>query len=119
MSTDSLLMQRAFTSKEVGQAFLGYYREHDYEIVPGSSLLDPSVPMSFVMSAGLAQVESSVAQHGSKMVIIMPCYKIVSAILTLIPLETAPSTSRFSRWREPLLSSWSINKPARHKFGIC
>ena len=66
MSTDLSLKQRTLTSNEVGQIFLAYYRDYEYEVVPGSSLLDPSVPMSFVMSAGLAQVESSVAQHGSE-----------------------------------------------------
>lgn len=66
MSTDSSIMQRTLTSKEVGEIFLAYYRDHGYEVVPGSSLLDPSVPMSFVMSAGLAQVESSVEQYGSE-----------------------------------------------------
>lgn len=57
---------QALSSKEVGQAFLDYYQSYNYEVVPGSSLLDPSVPMSFVMSAGLVQVERSAARQGGR-----------------------------------------------------
>ena len=69
----------AFTAKEVGQIFLNHFRDIGYEIVPGSSLLDPSVPMSFVMSAGLAQVESSVAQYsnttGNHYALLQNCFR--------------------------------------------
>jgi len=44
----------------VKKVFQEYYQENGYRTAFGSSLLDPSVPMSFVMSAGLAQVESSI-----------------------------------------------------------
>lgn len=66
MLTDASFPRHVLSSKEIGQVFLDYYRCHDHKIVPGSSLLDPSVPMSFVMSAGLAQVERSAAQQGGK-----------------------------------------------------
>lgn len=51
--------RQALSSSQVGQTFLEYYEADGFEIIPGSSLLDPSVPMSFVMSAGLVQVETS------------------------------------------------------------
>ncbi len=60
------LSRQAFTSFEVGQYFLNYYQSHGYKVIPGSSLLDPSVPMTFVMSAGLAQVETSAMLHGGR-----------------------------------------------------
>ena len=56
----------ALSSQDVGQTFLEYYKPYGYEVVPGSSLLDPSVPMSFVMSAGLVQVERSAARQGGR-----------------------------------------------------
>ena len=50
----------------VEQLFLDHFQLRGYEVIPGSSLLDPSVPMSFVMSAGLVQVEQSVAKQGGR-----------------------------------------------------
>ena len=54
------------TVRDVGKKFLNYYASQGYEIIPGSSLLDPTVPMSFVMSAGLVQVERSATQVGKQ-----------------------------------------------------
>ena len=50
----------------ISQSFLDYFEFHGYQTIPGSSLLDPSVPMSFVMSAGLVQVERSAALQGGR-----------------------------------------------------
>ncbi|OQY23961.1 MAG: hypothetical protein B6I34_04090, partial [Anaerolineaceae bacterium 4572_32.1] len=58
--------RQALDSAKVGQRFLEYYQADGYEVIPGSSLLDPSVPMSFVMSAGLAQVETSAMLRGGR-----------------------------------------------------
>lgn len=44
-------------SEEIGKRFLNYYHNLGYQIIPGSSLLDDSIPMSFVMSAGMVQFE--------------------------------------------------------------
>jgi alanyl-tRNA synthetase len=66
MPINSSLKQEALSTKEVAKLFLKYFAAGGYEIVTGSSLLDPSVPMSFVMSAGLAQVERSAAQQGGR-----------------------------------------------------
>lgn len=52
------------SATSTGQAFLNYFESYEYKSIPGSSLLDPSVPMSFVMSAGLVQVERSAVLHG-------------------------------------------------------
>ncbi|MBE7552394.1 MAG: hypothetical protein HS126_15095 [Anaerolineales bacterium] len=45
-------------SSQVSKLFDEFYQEHGFSPLPGSSLLHPSVPMSFVMSAGLVQIES-------------------------------------------------------------
>jgi alanyl-tRNA synthetase len=58
--------RQALSSVEVGQRFLEYYQARVYKVVPGSSLLDPSVPMSFVMSAGLVQVGRSARLHDGR-----------------------------------------------------
>jgi alanyl-tRNA synthetase len=62
-----------------GQAFLNFFRKHGYKTIPGSSLLDPSVPMAFVMSAGLVQVESSARLHdvqiGPKYALTQNCFR--------------------------------------------
>lgn len=50
----------------VGKRFLEHFEADGFEVIPGSSLLDPSVPMSFVMSAGLVQVETSALRHGGR-----------------------------------------------------
>ncbi|MBN1933454.1 MAG: hypothetical protein JW934_02250 [Anaerolineae bacterium] len=51
---------------QVAQRFLSHYQARGYQVIPGSSLLDPSVPMSFVMSAGLVQVETSAMSQGGR-----------------------------------------------------
>jgi len=64
---------------EIGQAFVDHYRSRGFSLVPGSSLLHPSIPMSFVMSAGLAQVEGA-SEHGAprvgdKQVMMQTCFR--------------------------------------------
>jgi alanyl-tRNA synthetase len=66
MQTATTPVRRGSSSVEVGKRFLDYYRSRGYAVIPGSSLLDPSVPMSFVMSAGLVQVETSAELHGGR-----------------------------------------------------
>ncbi len=53
-------------TNEIARMFLNHFRELDYQVLPGSSLLDDSIPMSFVMSAGLVQVERSAAPFASQ-----------------------------------------------------
>jgi alanyl-tRNA synthetase len=64
---------------EVGNQFLDFYETQGYIPIPGSSLLDPSVPMSFVMSAGLVQVETSAkaydGQKGQRYTLIQNCFR--------------------------------------------
>ncbi len=68
-----------FSSNKVGQCFLNYYQNLGYKILPGSSLLDPSVPMTFVMSAGLVQVETSAmldgGRTGSQYTLLQNCFR--------------------------------------------
>jgi alanyl-tRNA synthetase len=67
------------STSTVGQAFLQHYAGEGFKPVPGSSLLDDSVPMSFVMSAGLVQVETSARQHkgplGDRYALVQNCFR--------------------------------------------
>jgi alanyl-tRNA synthetase len=49
---------------DIGDRFVRYYEDMGFERLPSASLLDPSIPMTFVMSAGLVQVEMSLDQLG-------------------------------------------------------
>lgn len=67
------------SARQVGERFIEFYATCGYASIPGSSLLDPSVPMSFVMSAGLVQVETSARAHdgqqGSRYALIQNCFR--------------------------------------------
>ncbi len=66
-------------SFDVGRQFIRYYRDEGFKALPGGSLLDPSVPMTFVMSAGLTQIESTVEQSenhaGERYVLLQTCFR--------------------------------------------
>lgn len=66
-------------SVEICNAFVEFYKRRGYNLLPSASLLDPSIPMSFVMSAGLVQVEKSLAQSengdGNQYVLVQKCFR--------------------------------------------
>jgi alanyl-tRNA synthetase len=53
-------------SSEIGQAFVEHYQSEGYTVLPSAPLLDPSIPMTFVMSAGLVQIEMALDQAGKR-----------------------------------------------------
>lgn len=59
--------------------FVQYHEARGFHVVPGSSLLDPSVPMSFVMSAGLVQVETAAKCYDDRVnnryVLVQNCFR--------------------------------------------
>ncbi|MBK8988129.1 MAG: hypothetical protein IPM39_19020 [Chloroflexi bacterium] len=59
--------------------FINYYQGMGFELLPRASMLHNTIPMSFVMSAGLVQVESSLAQISrdptNKYVLIQKCFR--------------------------------------------
>jgi alanyl-tRNA synthetase len=67
------------TPIDVSRLFTEYYERLGYQPLPRAPLLDPSIPMSFVMSAGLVQVESLIAQSKSKVgdrfVLVQKCFR--------------------------------------------
>lgn len=65
-------------SFEIGQQFLRYYQDNGFKLLSGTSLLDPSVPMTFVMSAGLGQIEELAEQgnqKGNRYVLLQKCFR--------------------------------------------
>ena len=50
----------------ISERFIRYYQDLSFKKLPGTSLLNPSIPMTFVMSAGLAEVETAIDQLGSR-----------------------------------------------------
>ena len=50
----------------ISERFVQYYQNLGFDHLPSTSLLRPSIPMTFVMSAGLAQVETAIDQLGSQ-----------------------------------------------------
>jgi alanyl-tRNA synthetase len=65
------------TAYQIGQIFLNYYQDLGYAFIPESSLLDDSVPMSFVMSAGMVQFETMAGRKrdGDNFVLIQNCFR--------------------------------------------
>jgi alanyl-tRNA synthetase len=64
---------------EIRRLFKGYFENMGYQSLPRASMIDPSIPMSFVMSAGLVQVENSLAKlttrDGNKYVLVQQCFR--------------------------------------------
>jgi alanyl-tRNA synthetase len=64
---------------EIRQKFVEYYRSLGFQLLPRAPMLHPSIPMSFVMSAGLVQVETSLANSknrpGDKFVLVQNCFR--------------------------------------------
>ena len=64
---------------EIRKLFLSYYTELNFTSLPRAKMLHPSIPMSFVMSAGLVQIESSLKKgklrEGDKYVLIQDCFR--------------------------------------------
>jgi len=66
-------------TSEIRQRFIDFYKAEDYRLLPRASMLDDSIPMSFVMSAGLVQVEQSLAKQsirdGNRFVLVQDCFR--------------------------------------------
>jgi alanyl-tRNA synthetase len=64
---------------EINNIFANYYQKQGFQHLPRTSLLDPTIPMSFVMSAGLVQVEKALAslpyQKTNKYVLVQDCFR--------------------------------------------
>jgi alanyl-tRNA synthetase len=66
-------------SVEIRRLFTGYFENIGYQSLPRAPMIDPSIPMSFVMSAGLVQVENSLAKSekmdGNRYVLVQECFR--------------------------------------------
>lgn len=64
----------------ISERFVRYYQRLGFKQLSGTPLLHPSIPMTFVMSAGLAQVETALDQLGdpstdSNYVLVQNCFR--------------------------------------------
>lgn len=63
----------------IRERFISYYQHLDFQLLPSGSMLHPSIPMSFVMSAGLVQVETSLAKaenrSDNKFLLVQSCFR--------------------------------------------
>ena len=66
-------------SSEIRRRFVNYYEGLGFHPLPRAPMLHPSIPMSFVMSAGLVQVETSLAhakeRSGDQFVLVQECFR--------------------------------------------
>jgi alanyl-tRNA synthetase len=64
---------------DIRSKFVEYYEELGFQLLPRAPMLHPSIPMSFVMSAGLAQIEASLSKvqnrSGDKFVLVQDCFR--------------------------------------------
>ena len=64
---------------EIRRRFVDFYTQRNFHLLPRAPMLHPSIPMSFVMSAGLVQVETSLAhaenRDGDKYVLVQECFR--------------------------------------------
>ena len=63
---------------EIRRRFVDYYTGLGFHPLPRAPMLHPSIPMSFVMSARLVQIETSLAQvkdrPGDQFVLVQECF---------------------------------------------
>ena len=64
---------------DIRSCFLDYYAKLGFQYLPPAPMLHSSIPMSFVMSAGLVQVETSLAntnkRTGNKFMLVQNCFR--------------------------------------------
>ena len=64
---------------EIRNKFVDFYTSKGYRALPRAPMVDDSIPMSFVMSAGLVQVEQSLAHEqirdSNKFVLVQDCFR--------------------------------------------
>ena len=66
-------------SATISRRFIEYYQGEGFRLLPRAPMLDDSIPMSFVMSAGLVQIETSLAgeanRDGNQFVLVQNCFR--------------------------------------------
>ena len=64
---------------DIHAQFIDFYQNDGFQLLPRAPMLHPSIPMSFVMSAGLVQVETSLLKTpwrtSSKYLLIQECFR--------------------------------------------
>ena len=65
---------------DIRQQFVSFFDEQDFKLLPPAPMLHPSIPVSFVMSAGLVQVETVLSQlnleQGQLFTLVQNCFQL-------------------------------------------
>jgi alanyl-tRNA synthetase len=65
--------------RKIQQHFIDFFAQQQFVLLPAAPMLHPSIPMSFVMSAGLVQVETVLSelnlQQGQHFTLIQNCFR--------------------------------------------
>lgn len=65
--------------RDIRQRFIDFFSQQEFLLLPAAPMLHPSIPMSFVMSAGLVQVETVLSelnlQQGQHFTLIQNCFR--------------------------------------------
>jgi alanyl-tRNA synthetase len=74
-----MLIKNIMSCKEIRQHFIEFFAVQDFQRLPSAPMLHSSIPMSFVMSAGLVQVETVLTQlnlkQGESFTLIQNCFR--------------------------------------------
>ncbi len=72
-------MRPSLDTAAIRRRFIEYYAAQGFQSLPRAPMMDASIPMSFVMSAGLVQIETSLARAagrpGNKFVLVQECFR--------------------------------------------
>ncbi len=64
---------------DIRQQFVGFFDQQGFQLLPPAPMLHPSIPMSFVMSAGLVQVETVMSElsleQGERFTLVQNCFR--------------------------------------------
>ncbi|MFO8039383.1 MAG: alanine--tRNA ligase-related protein, partial [Sodalinema sp.] len=67
------------STQSIRDRFIHYYQDQGFQTLPRAPMSHPSIPMSFVMSAGLVQVELSLSRfpdyQGQQFVLVQDCFR--------------------------------------------
>jgi len=65
--------------KTIQEQFIAFFARQNFQLLPTAPMLHPSIPMSFVMNAGLVQVETVLTQlnlkQGERFTLIQNCFR--------------------------------------------
>jgi len=75
--------------QEIRHRFVDFFAEQQFQLLPAAPMLHPSIPMSFVMSAGLVQVETVLSELNLQQ---DQCFTLIQNCFRHFDLDTVGTT---------------------------